>query len=71
MVRADRRHRVAADRSDRLLILEQQRLGIARALVDDPAVVFLDEPTLGLDPSGRRQVLDLLRAGTVALSRRR
>jgi len=36
-------------------------LGIARALVNDPAVVFLDEPTLGLDPAGQRQVLALVR----------
>jgi ABC-2 type transport system ATP-binding protein len=40
----------------------RQRLGIAAALVNDPAVVFFDEPTLGLDPAGQRQVLDLLRA---------
>jgi ABC-2 type transport system ATP-binding protein len=52
----------------------RQRLGIARALVNDPEVVFLDEPTLGLDPAGQRQMLELVqritkeRGATVLLS---
>jgi ABC-2 type transport system ATP-binding protein len=45
----------------------RQRLGIARALVNDPVAVFLDEPTLGLDPAGQRQVLRHVR--TIARER--
>jgi ABC-2 type transport system ATP-binding protein len=37
-----------------------QRLGIAQALINDPDVIFLDEPMSGLDPLGRRHVRDLL-----------
>lgn len=37
-----------------------QRAGIAQALMNDPDVVFLDEPMSGLDPLGRREVRDLI-----------
>ncbi|MDA2915132.1 ATP-binding cassette domain-containing protein, partial [Acidobacteriia bacterium AH_259_A11_L15] len=33
-----------------------QRVGLAQALINDPDLIFLDEPMLGLDPVGRREV---------------
>jgi ABC-2 type transport system ATP-binding protein len=51
----------------------RQRLGVATALIGDPAVLVLDEPANGLDPAGIRWMRDLLRdfasgGGTVLLS---
>ena len=37
-----------------------QRLGLAQALVNDPQVLFLDEPTDGVDPIGRKEIRDIL-----------
>lgn len=39
----------------------KQRIGLAQALVNDPEIVFLDEPTDGVDPQGRKEMRDVLK----------
>lgn len=55
-------HDRGTDRVSRYSKGMTQRLGLACALLDDPEVLFLDEPTDGVDPVGRRHIRDVLLA---------
>jgi ABC-2 type transport system ATP-binding protein len=50
----------AGERASRLSGGQQRRLDVGMALVGDPELLFLDEPTTGFDPSARRQAWDVI-----------
>lgn len=54
-------HDKAKARPEKLSGGQRQRLSIAVAMVNEPRVLFLDEPTTGLDPQARRNLWDLIR----------
>src|SRR5690606_37896214 len=59
-------NKVGLDEKDRSKQLRKfskgmlQRVGLAQSLINDPKIVFLDEPMSGLDPIGRREVRELI-----------
>ncbi|MDL2307928.1 ABC transporter ATP-binding protein, partial [Desulfovibrio sp. OttesenSCG-928-C06] len=54
---SEQRYKIASELSGGM----KRRLVIARALLHDPQILFLDEPSTGLDPSTRRKIHDLIR----------
>lgn len=61
----------AKNKSKELSGGQKQRFSIATTLINDPKIIFLDEPTTGLDPQARRNLWDLIReirnAGTTVI----
>ncbi|MGI5853587.1 MAG: ABC transporter ATP-binding protein [Bacillota bacterium] len=62
MIRRFGMFEIAKDRAKTLSGGWQRRLSIAMALISDPQILFLDEPTLGLDVLARRELWDVIRS---------